>query len=164
MGRSQMPPLSLWLKGSETEPNAKSVPTSSHRNSFTHPCDQCRSRDRSGEIIRIMHAMETHAEHAQGAAPAARRAASAQDGPTGAGISAVSLFVSQPDRRSAMQAAQPARAWKRTARAPRSRGAQKVAANRARELYDLGRVGTPGRRLADPGARAATQPQRAYSC
>ena len=39
MGRSQMPPLSLWLKGSETEPNAKSVPTSSHRNSFTHPCD-----------------------------------------------------------------------------------------------------------------------------
>ena len=39
MGRSQMPPLSLWLKGSETEPNAKSVPTSSHRNSFTHLCD-----------------------------------------------------------------------------------------------------------------------------
>ena len=39
MGRPQMPPLSLWLKGSETEPNAKSVPTSSHRNSFTRLCD-----------------------------------------------------------------------------------------------------------------------------
>ena len=36
MGRSRMPPLSLWLKGSETEPDAKSVPTSSHRMQFIH--------------------------------------------------------------------------------------------------------------------------------
>eukprot|EP01046_Picozoa_sp_COSAG06_P096977 COSAG06_NODE_43084_length_375_cov_0.963768_1_plen_42_part_01 len=37
MGRSQMPPLSLGV--TETEPNAKSVPTSSHRKSSTRLCD-----------------------------------------------------------------------------------------------------------------------------
>ena len=47
MGRSQMPPLSLWLKGSETEPNAKSVPTSILSPQFIH----LSLRSRSGEIM-----------------------------------------------------------------------------------------------------------------
>ena len=62
MGRSQMPPLSLWLKGSETEPNAKSVPTSSHRNSFTHPCDHDQKEIMMSRILRMSSVISTVAE------------------------------------------------------------------------------------------------------
>ena len=57
--------------------------------------------------------------------PAASRAASAQNGPAGAGISAVSLFVSQPDRFGAFLFGAAGSSRKRTARS----GAQESCGN-----------------------------------
>ena len=88
--------------------------------------------------------------------PAASRATSAQEGPPGAGISAVSLSLCVSQTGSARRrSAQPARAGSEP-----PRGAQESCGNPLARPRPRGH----GRRLAKPGTRGAAQRQRSFSC
>lgn len=90
------------------------------------------------------------------ALPAASRATSAQEGPPGAGISAVSLSVCVSQTGSARRrSAQPAPAGSEP-----PRGAQESCGNPLARPRPRGH----GRRLAKPGTRGAAQRQRSFSC